>query len=138
MIYEQKDFSDIIETPWPRSTSRGRMYLTQRAKIFLPFAALTGYEEELEKKRFNGEEMVSLEEDAVNQINEAINLIYAELEKGNKPLVEINFYLYSEKNKGGVYTTKKGRIQKIDLQEHWLLLEEEKISFRLLHEIKII
>lgn len=45
----QKNYDDIINTDWNYSSLTNRMPLSQRAKIFLPFAALTGYDEVLEK-----------------------------------------------------------------------------------------
>jgi len=44
-------YDDIINTEWPRETLRPKMKLDLRAKIFLPFAALTGYEASLEQMR---------------------------------------------------------------------------------------
>lgn len=44
------DYKDIIETEWNYSSLTKRMPLFQRAKIFLPFAALTGYEKLIEQK----------------------------------------------------------------------------------------
>lgn len=44
-------YDDIIEEKWPRQSMRPRMSLEQRAKIFLPFQALTGYEKALDKTR---------------------------------------------------------------------------------------
>lgn len=46
-----QDYQDIIETSWPRETLRPKMPLKDRAKIFLPFAALKGYEESLDSVR---------------------------------------------------------------------------------------
>lgn len=46
-----KFYQDIIETQWPRESLRAKMPLKDRAKIFLPFAALKGYEESLEEVR---------------------------------------------------------------------------------------
>lgn len=42
-------YDDIINTKWPVISSRDPMPLNQRAKIFLPFSALTGYEQSLDK-----------------------------------------------------------------------------------------
>lgn len=45
-------YDDIINTRWPPERSdfnHPRMPVSQRAKIFLPFAALTGYEKALEE-----------------------------------------------------------------------------------------
>lgn len=46
-----EEYKDIIETQWPKETLRSKMLLKDRAKIFLPFAALKGYEESLEAVR---------------------------------------------------------------------------------------
>ncbi len=43
------DYSDIIDTQWPQPQLKGRMLLKDRAKIFLPFAALKGYDEVLDE-----------------------------------------------------------------------------------------
>ena len=43
-------YGDIIDAVWPsKSSVREKMEENHRAKIFLPFAALTGYEEALEQ-----------------------------------------------------------------------------------------
>ena len=46
----------IINTQYPIPSNRQPMPLKERAKIFLPFAALKGYEEALEKVRKEVEE----------------------------------------------------------------------------------
>lgn len=43
------NYDDIINTKWDDVSLKNRMPVSQRAKIFLPFAALTGYEDELDK-----------------------------------------------------------------------------------------
>ena len=45
----QENYDDIINYDWNYDSLPNRMPPSQRAKIFLPFAALTGYEEALEK-----------------------------------------------------------------------------------------
>ncbi len=44
---QDNKYSDIINLNWNQDSLSNRMPLEQRAKIFLPFAALTGYEEAL-------------------------------------------------------------------------------------------
>lgn len=45
-------YDELIYLKWPKEDCyKARMPLCQRAKIFLPFAALKGYEEALSKKR---------------------------------------------------------------------------------------
>ena len=43
------NYDDIINTEWNEKSLKNRMPASQRAKIFLPFSALTGYEDELER-----------------------------------------------------------------------------------------
>ena len=42
-------YDNIMETKWPQESGRQRMSLSQRAKIFLPFAALTGFDAAIEE-----------------------------------------------------------------------------------------
>ena len=44
-------YKDIIKLERPRPMFREQMKLENRAKIFLPFAALKGFEEEIEKRK---------------------------------------------------------------------------------------
>ena len=42
-------YADILDYDWNYYSLPNRMPLAQRAKIFLPFAALTGFDEAIEK-----------------------------------------------------------------------------------------
>ncbi len=47
-------FEDILKVKWPRSlleSGHEKMPLEKRAKIFLPFAALTGHSDALDQAR---------------------------------------------------------------------------------------
>ena len=57
---KKSKYDDIINTVWNETSLKNRMPLRQRAKIFLPFSALTGYEEELSKTL--AEEIKSMKE----------------------------------------------------------------------------
>lgn len=48
MSFSQKDYSDIIDMECPKSSFYSPMSMAQRAAQFLPFSALTGYEESIE------------------------------------------------------------------------------------------
>ena len=46
-----RNYDDIINTQWPPAEGRPEcMRLENRAKIFLPFAALKGFEDEVEER----------------------------------------------------------------------------------------
>ena len=57
---KEEDFSDIINLEWPNNTFHQKMNLTNRAKIFLPFAALKGFEDEIETKKMDLEKEFSI------------------------------------------------------------------------------
>ena len=46
---DDRCYDDIINYNWNHESLPNRMPLSQRAKIFLPFAALNGYEEALQE-----------------------------------------------------------------------------------------
>ena len=45
---KKSKYDDIINTVWNETSLKNRMPLGQRAKIFLPFAALTGFDEAIQ------------------------------------------------------------------------------------------
>lgn len=53
-----KNYENIVLTEWPQNSLRVKMPLPQRAKIFLPFSALTGYEAALQKRQKNSELLI--------------------------------------------------------------------------------
>ena len=53
-------YSDILDYDWNYDSLPNRMPLSQRAKIFLPFAALTGFDEAIQNTI--DQEIVELEE----------------------------------------------------------------------------
>ena len=46
---DEKSYEDILDYDWNYDSLPNRMPLSQRAKIFLPFAALTGFDEAIQK-----------------------------------------------------------------------------------------
>ena len=51
-------YSEILDYDWNYDSLPDRMPLTQRAKIFLPFAALTGFDEAIQNTiQMNNDEM---------------------------------------------------------------------------------
>ena len=55
MNNKKDDYNDILDSIWPQSKSFTKMPLQSRAKIFLPFSALKGFEQEIEKRKIKWE-----------------------------------------------------------------------------------
>lgn len=49
MSEAKSKYDDIINTEWNEASLKNRMSPAARAKIFLPFSALAGYQDELDK-----------------------------------------------------------------------------------------
>lgn len=81
---------------------RKKMPLEQRAKVFLPFAALKGYNELVKEKEIVKEDKKILSEDELEYLSFQINKI----QKGQ--IIKIKYY-----NDGG-YVILEGMVSKID------------------------
>jgi len=101
------------------SEKREKMPLEQRAKLFMPFAALRGLEEALEKKREEmlKENKIILSEDGIMEVDNLLR----NLKKGDE--VFLSYY------DGDRYKNKKGFVDKIDRQNECILMEKEPIYF---------
>lgn len=104
-----------------------KMPIERRAKIFLPFAAVKGLDEALERKREERlmEDRIILSEDGEMEVDAVLN----EIGKGDT--VRATFY------DGGRYRIIEGRIAKKDEKEGCIILENNPvISFKDIRSIE--
>ena len=154
----------LLETEYLRALSCGRpkhgrcddfslkhpkMLLSQRAKIFSPFAALTGFEEAIdekvrpyvEKRELNDEEQAALET-ALSRLHDlAKNLRMA---KENLAAATVTFFVpcadenHEAYGRGGSYERYTGTVWKVDpILTKSLLIGDRTIEFSELAEIVI-
>lgn len=133
-------YDDIINCERPKS-GRQKMSLNDRAAQFSPFAALTGFEDEIDETNRQTEEMPEYSEDAQQEIDRVLCEAEAEIEnknengsgneKGNAPVLEVEYFIPDEKKSGGRIVVKTGEIKKIDRQNGKVVFTDgEFISFR--------
>ena len=114
-------YDDIINLPHHQSTERAHMSLHDRAAQFAPFAALSGHEEAIEETARLTDEKVTLDESAIEKINEKLYEISQNLsEKWN---VTITYFRPDALKKGGAYLTDVGSIKKIDEIEKIVIMD---------------
>ena len=119
-------YDDIIDLPHPVSEKYPRMTMSQRAAQFNPFAALTGYEEEVEEAgRFTDEERC-LTEDSLNVLNEALTVLKMKIRE--KPEATVCYFEPDEKKDGGAYRCITGKVRKIDVLQGKLHLGQTAID----------
>ena len=103
-------YADIIGLPHHQSVSRPHMSLHDRAAQFAPFAALTGYDAAIAETARRTDEMISLSDTALEELNRKLmDALSADLE------VTITYYVPDKRKTGGSYAEASGRIRKVEM-----------------------
>lgn len=115
-------YDDIIDLPCPLFPERRHMDPIERAAQFAPFAALTGFEDEIaEKARFT-ERRIEQDEGRKEIINERLQRIAAEIR--SRPGAVISYFSPDCRKSGGTYLTGVYRIKKIEELDRLLISEK--------------
>lgn len=70
---KERNYDDILDLPTPEPKLHRRMSREKRAVQFMPFAALTGYEEEIRQEAArNEEEMLKKSGKSIDNRDEAL------------------------------------------------------------------
>ena len=95
-----KDFSDIINLPHFVSSKRPQMSMMSRAAQFSSFAALSGYEDEVDEVARLTDSLKDMTEDDQDELNKAFcRLMESESER---PLVTVSYFKPDRKKSGGI------------------------------------
>lgn len=119
-----RDYSDIINKSRPISNHK-HQDISMRASQFAPFAALTGYSDNIKEASRVTEEKKDIGIDMLEILNRKFNYIKANISKRIE--VEVTYFLHDIKKSGGSYVTKNGVISKIDLTKRVIIFEDMDI-----------
>lgn len=127
MINDSKDdnYNDIINLPHHVSKTHPRMSLHDRAAQFSPFAVLTGHEEEINESARLTEKKLELDEDEKIRINEKLQFIKNNIDKDIT--VTFTYFVPDVKKAGGEYRKITGKVKKINIYEHKIIMSEGMI-----------
>ncbi|MBP5678830.1 MAG: YolD-like family protein [Bacilli bacterium] len=112
-------YEDILDLEHPTSRNHPRLPMDTRAGQFSPFAALTGYEEGISETTRYTSQKKELTEEEKNKLDEVIK----EIKRNNNPPIQITYFVKDKRKKGGSYQTVEGTIQKINLYQNKLELQ---------------
>lgn len=127
-------YEDLVDLPHPDSKIHPPMARMDRAAQFNPFAALTGYEEEIEEAARLTEEKIGLGEDEKRFLDKQLQYLLTQIQR--QPLIEVLYFVKDGKKVGGAYMTKKGRLKKIDsYQKHIIFTDGTRIAFADLRQL---
>lgn len=116
-------YDDIIHLPHHTSESRPRMTIYNRAAQFAPFAALTGYEDQVAETSRLTERHIQLSEEEKQQLNKKINYILAHIQERQE--YAFTCFVPDARKDGGTYKIIYGSVKKIHLPSRTLTLYDK-------------
>ncbi len=119
-LHRTNKYDDMIDLPHHVSKTHPPMDIMDRAAQFNPFAALTGYDDEIrEAARFTCEKIL-LAEDEKRVLDKKLQGLMQRIHE--HPELEVTYFIADEKKTGGVYQTLQGVLKKIDAIQRTLVL----------------
>lgn len=116
------DFSAIMNLPHHISKKRRQMTLEERAVQFSAFAALSGYDEEIDETARLTSPREAMSEDDIAELDAAFQrLIDLESEQ---PTVTITYFQPDERKEGGRYVVYSGVFRHFDATENKLIFAD--------------
>ena len=113
-------YDDIIHLPHHVSSTRAHMPMADRAAQFMPFRALTGYEDAVRETARYTDAKIELTEDEKAVLNTALQRLSDSL--AGQPQVAVTYFQPDKRKAGGSYVTATGRLKKMDDVEGALIL----------------
>ena len=113
-------YDDIIHLPHHVSNTRAHMPMLDRAAQFMPFRALTGYEDAVHETARHTDEKIELTEDEKTVLDVKLQRLADDL--ANQPLVTLTWFQPDKRKAGGAYVTTTGQVKRIDDFEGALIL----------------
>lgn len=117
-------YDDIINLPHYEPKYHPRMSKYKRSAQFAPFAALVGYDEQVQECSRITDKRLEIDDELKEKINNKLNKIN-KLIKYN-PEVEITYFIPDEKKDGGKYIVEKGNVKRIDYINRFIKLTDNK------------
>ena len=114
-------YDDIINLPHHISKKHPQMTLEARAAQFAPFAALTGYDDEVKETARLTNRRIELDDEAKSILDNKIQIILERISQ--RPTVSITYFIPDTRKAGGEYVTITGIIKKVDGYNQVIVLE---------------
>ena len=127
-------YSDIINLPHHQSATRPCMSNYDRAAQFSPFAALKGYEEEIEEAQRTTEAKKELTGEQIAELNE--QLVCLKSKEKERPLVKIVYYEPNSGKQEGGYFTIVGNLKQINEYNQKIVLDTVEIGFNNIYSVE--
>ena len=118
-----KDYSDMLDMPHHVSIRHPRMSMDARAGQFAPFAALSGYGDEIDETVRRTDNKMDIDDGLKEFLNKRLLIIKDNIKI--RPVIEITYFIPDKKKSGGMYKTILGKVRKIDDYKHIVIMEDK-------------
>ena len=105
------NYADIINLKRPQS-NHNHLSIESRASQFSPFAALTGYDNEVKETARITDKRIDIDDGLREMLNAKLNYLNDHIKE--IPNISITYFVKDPKKEGGKYLTKQGIIKRID------------------------
>lgn len=120
-----ENYDDIIDLPHHVSECHPRMPISDRAAQFSPFAALTGYEDEVKEAARLTDKKIELSEEKIADLDEHLRLLEDALPQC--PEAIFTYFEPDMRKAGGSYITVKGVVKRLDRINHQVILMDKTV-----------
>lgn len=117
-------YDDIIFMENPKSKKHKHMSMKERAAQFSPFAALTGYEDEIDEAGRITSSRTDIGEYDVEILNDVINELASNIE--SHPTIDVLYFIPDKRKNGGSYEHYIGNIKEINSTERFIKFTSKK------------
>lgn len=115
-------YDDMLRLPHHVSASRKPMAITARAAQFAPFAALSGYDAEVQEAGRLTDRPIEPDEYEKEAMNARLQLLARHFRE--EWVVSLVFFQPDERKAGGAYVTRTGTVKKFREAERILILTD--------------
>ena len=120
------NYQDIINLPHYVSKKRQQMPISDRAAQFAPFAALTGYEENIKEATRLTDTRIEIDEERKLILNDKLQIILNNIK--DEPTITFTYFIYDDKKSGGKYIDVTNEVKKINITDGYItLIDKTKI-----------
>jgi len=116
-------YEDIINLPHHVSTKHPQMSMESRAAQFAPFAALTGYDEQIKETTRKTDRKIEIDDELRELLNKKLNILNENI--STKPYIKVIYFVKDQRKTGGTYCEKKGNIRKIDIPNELIIFDDK-------------
>ncbi len=113
-------YDDLLDLPHHQSAVRPPMSLLIRAAQFSPFAALTGFDDDIRETGRLTEQKIQLDENSRELLDQKLRYIAEHLNKHCS--ITFTYFVPDTLKEGGSYHNVTGAVKKIDMYERKIIL----------------